>query len=84
VDVNFTSLLGADADAFIVQPTQLVFDSLDAQNITVSFGALPAVAGSHAVQEACCAGGVLRGWHTVREACCAGGVLCGRLAVGSL
>lgn len=64
VDVNFTSLLGADADAFIVQPTQLVFDSMDVQNITVSFGALPLVAGKVGVQEPCCAG------DAVREAAC--------------
>ncbi|KAI7845535.1 hypothetical protein COHA_000958 [Chlorella ohadii] len=51
VDVNFTSLLGADADAFIVQPTRLVFDSMDVQNITVSFAGGAAAAGEVSVFE---------------------------------
>lgn len=51
VDVELVPLLGADASAFLVEPSQLVFsqaDYEDAQNVTVSFGALPACC-------ACCA-----------------------------
>lgn len=65
VDVEFTSLLGAGPEAFVVEPTPLVFYSDETMNITVSFGA----PGLRAGRQTGCVGGLVQHACTQQPSC---------------